>query len=138
MSVPRVPKPPTPSTEIVTLSEETLRHFVATSHWIYAKTMPHAPHEYTLRKNAQNEALFEQFVMHIRHHGYRERYGKNWYIRLDLDEWKYWTMGAPLKSTILINRALHDAQASVRPPKAQQVLPFMNRKCKSPRRNAGR
>jgi len=67
--------------------------------------MPETPHEYTLRRNAPDEALFEDVVVHIRRHGYRKAYGRATYTRLDIDGWQYWTMGSPLGETILINRA---------------------------------
>jgi len=87
------------------MTEEEVRAFIAESSWQFAKRMPQMPHEYTLRRNAKDEAAFEHFVMNIRHHGYREKFGKTWYRYLDMDGWKYWTMGAPLPKTILINRA---------------------------------
>lgn len=78
--------------------------------WIYAKTMPHCPHWYTLRKEwGEDEARFEAVAEFIRVHGYREKYGRSFYTRLDVNEFKYWTMGAPLGQTILINRAERDA-----------------------------
>ena len=43
--------------------------------------------------------------MYIREHGYRQRWGPYNHHHIDLDGWKYWTMGAPLAETILINRA---------------------------------
>ena len=79
--------------------------FIATSVWIFAKTMPHIPHEYTLRKHAADEAEFEAAVMFIRGHGYQARWGKYNHTYFDVDGWQYWTMGAPLAATILINRA---------------------------------
>ena len=41
----------------------------------------------------------------IREYGTKERFGKNRYIKLELDGWKYWSMGWPVNQTILINRA---------------------------------
>jgi hypothetical protein len=48
--------------------------------------------------------------MHIRRHGYRARFGRVFYTYLD---WpvdgvlhQFWTMGASLEETIIINRAL--------------------------------
>jgi hypothetical protein len=92
-----------PQLESLTLPE--LRAFLAKSTWTYAKTMPKTPHEYTLRKNAPDEALFKRVVMHIRLHGYRRVYGRAIYAYLDIDGWQYWTMGSQLSETILINRA---------------------------------
>ena len=53
---------------------------------------------------------FERFVMHIRRHGYKQRFGKSTYTYMD---WpvdgvvhQFWTMGAPLDISIIINRAV--------------------------------
>lgn len=86
---------------MTSLSE--VRRFVANAHWIFARTMPENPHWYTLRKENPPEA-FEAFVSFVRENGYREEYEGRWYVKFDLDGWSYWTMGAPLKETILINR----------------------------------
>jgi len=41
----------------------------------------------------------------MRQHSYREKFGSKWFQRFDVNEYKYWTMGAPIPETILINRA---------------------------------
>jgi hypothetical protein len=87
------------------MTDAEIHGFIDNSRWKYAKSMPQMPHWYTLRAYAPDEAAFERFVMHVRLCGYRERFGKTWYTYLDVDEWKYWTMGSPLDQTILINRA---------------------------------
>jgi len=107
--------------------DEFFRKFVQDHHWTVAKTMPWAPHEYTLRRNCtgpQDESDFERVVLGIRSLGYEEKYGKSTYIRYDLDGWKYWTMGAPLDQTILINRArVNDAAKRLLAPEpAQRTL----------------
>jgi hypothetical protein len=98
----------------IEISIEELREFVRTSAWIFAKTMPQQPHEYTLRAKAPDERLFMRFVLYIRQVGYEANYGSSTYTYLDIDGWKYWTMGVPLGPigeydskihTILINRA---------------------------------
>jgi len=76
--------------------------------WVFAKTMPHAPHWYTLRNRWKGPVPFEAVVQFIRDHGYKERYGRSWYDRLDVNDMKYWSMGAPLSETTLINRAVRD------------------------------
>lgn len=81
-----------------------LRAFVDASTWTFAKTMAHIPHWYTVRRDAASDAQFEWFVMFIREHGYRERWGPYFHHYLDLDGWKYWTMGAELAVTVIINR----------------------------------
>ncbi len=70
----------------------------------FAKTMPENPHWYTLRKSWGNDAEFDRVVAIMRQFGYREKFGKTWYTMFDVNGWKYWTMGAPIRETILINR----------------------------------
>jgi hypothetical protein len=82
-----------------------VREFITYHRWVFAKTMPQHPHEYTLRKHARSELEFEAVVAYIRECGVPERFGRATYIYLPVDDWKYWTMGAPLPATILINRA---------------------------------
>ncbi len=72
--------------------------------WIYAKTMPKHPHFYTLRKEWTSG--FTEVAAVIRDHGYPEMFYKKQFIRFDINDMKYWTMGAPLQETILINRAV--------------------------------
>jgi len=79
--------------------------------WIFAKTMPHAPHWYTLRREWYNDELFNEIVTLIRRYGYKERYGRTWYTKFNINGMKYWTMGAPIPKTILINRAHVDARS---------------------------
>ena len=98
------------------MTDEECRAFVAQSRWKFAKSMPQTPHYYTLRDESPDEETFVRFVLHVRQHGYRAKFGKTTYTYLDLDGWAYWTMGAPIGPmgrgkqnpnihTILINRA---------------------------------
>lgn len=101
-----------------------LRAFVGGSQWVFAKTMPQSPHWYTLRRTHEDQGAFDRAVLDIREFGYRRLYGRTWYVSYDLDEWMYWTMGAPVHTdacpgtpprgceaagcTILINRAQNE------------------------------
>jgi len=90
-----------------------LRDFIDTSQWTFAKTMPKWPHEYIVRKNV-NENLFLQLVRHIRTNGYEGKfYSKN---IIYFDDWGlvYWTMGAPLEETTIINRCRKEDSYNVR------------------------
>lgn len=78
--------------------------FIAHAPWRFAETMPDQPHEYTVRGETPDEH-FDWFVLYIREHGYRAKYGGRYYVYLDVDGWKYWTMGAPVQMTTIINRA---------------------------------
>lgn len=73
--------------------------------YTYARTMPYCPHWYTLRKNWQDDNRFVHVVETMRRYGYQERYGRKTFTRFDVNGFKYWTMGDPIETTILINRA---------------------------------
>jgi hypothetical protein len=82
----------------------TPERFIAQAPWRFAKTMLHMPHEYTVCGETPDDD-FEWFVRHVREHGYRARFGGRFYNYLEVDGWKYWTMGAPVQETTVINRA---------------------------------
>jgi hypothetical protein len=106
---------------------EFVGRLIEKSNWHFAKTMPQNPHYYMLRKECPQDDDFVRFVEIIRQYGYRYQYGGYWYIKLDVDEWFYWTMGAPLEETILINR-------KERPPKKTAPAPAvlrLNRRAKA-------
>jgi hypothetical protein len=91
--------------------KEYSRLFIAKSKWIFAKTMPETPHEYVLRRNcyaAGYEHEFVRMVELIREHGYRGRFHKTRLTYMNIDDHRYWSMGAPIPETILINRARND------------------------------
>ena len=85
-----------------------LRDLIEQHEWIYAKTMPENPHEYTLRQEWADDALFDAIVLHIRQHGYTARFHGRRYTQLDVGDYFYWTMDAPVEQTILINRKRTD------------------------------
>lgn len=84
-----------------------MRDYIQSHPWRTAKATAN-PHAYTLRKQAQNETDFERFVLTIRHLGYEVWFWRKRYICLDVDGMRYWSMGAPLHETILINRAVNE------------------------------
>ena len=83
-----------------------LREMIARCQWKFAKTMPFAPHEYIVKEKCPlTMDEFEFFVKMQREHGVKERWGKYNNPYLYIDDHKYWTMGAPLEETKVINRA---------------------------------
>lgn len=86
------------------MTDDELQAVLERSDWIYAGTMPDNPHEYALRREWADDALFDAAVMHIRENGYEAVFEGRAYTQIDLGEYFYWTMGAPLHETILINR----------------------------------
>ena len=85
---------------------ERLREMVARCQWTFAKTMPWCPHEYIVRgKCPLSEEEFLYFIDMQRNYGKVERWGKYITPYLYIDDYKYWTMGAPVEETIVMNRA---------------------------------
>jgi hypothetical protein len=116
-------------------SIEEARTYIASVKWQFAKTMPHIPHWYTLRKwRPDLDDDFVNLVLLIRAAGVQRPWPEppakpiyhNHY--LTIDGWKCWTMGAPVHfaadpatltenlkhedETILINRAAATDQAT--------------------------
>ena len=82
---------------------EELQSFVKAERWTYARTMPDWPHEYLVRERVDG-SLFERLVEHIRSNGYEGRFYQKKITYYDEAGLVYWTMGAPLDETIIINR----------------------------------
>ena len=85
--------------------QNAVRFNLTTNKFKRAKTMPDIPHAYTLKKDWANPKDFEDAVLYIRKYGKVEWFYRRQYVYLYTEKYKYWTMGAPLKETILINRA---------------------------------
>jgi hypothetical protein len=86
---------------------EDLKQFVNNEHWTFAKTMPTWPHEYIVRERV-DKALFERLVMHIRSNGYEGRFYQKTIIYFEEGGLVYWTMGAPISETTIINRCRNE------------------------------
>lgn len=85
---------------------ERLREMIARCQWTFAKTMPWCPHEYIVRgKCPLTDEEFLYFIEMQRSYGKVERWGKYITPYLYIDGYKYWTMGAPVEETIVMNRA---------------------------------
>ena len=83
-----------------------LREMIARCEWTFAKTMPFAPHEYIVRgKCPLTDKEFLYFIDMQRRFGVTERWGKYNHSYLYIDDYKYWTMGAPIEETTVMNRA---------------------------------
>jgi hypothetical protein len=81
-----------------------LREFVDSARWTFAKTYAATwPHEYIVR-NRVDEALFLSLVLHIRTHGYEARFYARTITYFDDRGLVYWTMGAPVTETTIVNR----------------------------------
>ena len=85
---------------------DNLREMIARCQWTFAKTMPFAPHEYIVKDKCPlaNEE-FNNFVKMQWNFGSVERWGNYITPYLYIDDYNYWTMGAPYEETKVINRA---------------------------------
>ena len=77
--------------------------FVNRETWTYAKTMPKWPHEYIVRERV-DEDLFVRLVRFIRSHGREGRFYHRTFVYYEHEGLLYWTMGAPVEETTIINR----------------------------------
>lgn len=80
-----------------------LREFTDSVRWTFAETMPEWPHEYIVRDRV-DEDLFVQLVVHIRTNGYEGRFYRKSLTYFDEGGMTYWTMGAPIEETTIVNR----------------------------------
>jgi hypothetical protein len=81
-----------------------LKGFINNTQWTFAKTYAATwPHHYIVKERV-DENLFLKMVKHIRCFGYEGPFYKQKYIYFDEDGLVYWTMGAPVEETTIINR----------------------------------
>lgn len=91
---------------MVQINYSMLREMIDRCKWTFAKTMPFAPHEYIVKNNCPlTTEEFEYLINMQREYGIREQWGKYNNSYLYIDDYKYWTMGAPIEETTVINRA---------------------------------
>ncbi len=86
------------------MTEDEVDRFIASNSWKFASSMPHIPHWYCLRSRTPDSGVFSVFVSHIRSIGVARTFWGKQYIYLDHGEYSYWTMGAPVEDTVVINR----------------------------------
>ena len=81
-----------------------VRKFVESTEWTFAKTYAATwPHEYVVRDRVDDD-LFLMLVRHIRSNGYEGRFFRKPITYFDEDGMVYWTMGAPIEETTIVNR----------------------------------
>lgn len=80
-----------------------LKALVNKQKWTFANTFAHTwPHEYLVRERMDEEP-FVLLVRHIRAHGYEGRFYHEPITYFDEDGMVYWTMGAPIEETTIVN-----------------------------------
>ena len=86
-----------------------MRIFINAHKWGFAKTYADtAPHEYIVKTDIDEQywKAFEDIVVFIRENGFNATFENKTYIYLIVDEYYYWTMGALVGETVILNRAL--------------------------------
>lgn len=73
--------------------------------WHFAKTMPHNPHFYSLKKEWENPNEFLEAVQYIRENGVHKMFCGRKYTVLYHNGFRYWAMDPLAEDTVLINRA---------------------------------
>ena len=99
------PPGPRPRTKSKVLTLARVCRLLERHPWVYARTMPKTPHWYTILKAWPDQEAFDDVVQFIRERGVTEIFRRKPYRVLVAGQWKYWTMGAALHRTILINKA---------------------------------
>ena len=87
--------------------EDFLHSFTESRRWQFAKTMPWNPHEYTVRTwvdTPDGNEEFDRFLTLVATQGYTGKWGKRTWPYLDVGGFAYYTFGAPLAVTHIINR----------------------------------
>lgn len=89
--------------------EDAIRQYIGKCQWTFAKTMPQWPHEYIVKGQCPlSTEEFEHFVWAQRALGIPADWGPYRQPYLNIDGYKYWTMGCELEATTIINRAKDD------------------------------
>lgn len=99
-------------TQIQEEIEQEFADFISRQKWIFAKRYAaFCPHEYIVKDRIPefDRKNFEKFAQFIRDFGWEALYEKmkpNKYY--SMGDYYYWTMGAPIPETIILNRARFD------------------------------
>ena len=104
---------PEEATEEQKRLEAEFAEFIDRNSWIFAKTYAaFCPHEYIVKSRLplDEQRNFEKFAQFIRDYGWDAIYGSGWEVRqyYSMGDRYYWTMGAPIPETIILNRAKFD------------------------------
>ena len=97
----------------VDVFSEDLRRFINDEQWRFASRLPDWPHEYLVRERVDRR-LFEKTVKHIRSNGYEGRFYHKEIRCYEEAGLVYWTMGAPVEQTVIINRCRKEDSLEVR------------------------
>lgn len=95
------------------LFSDDLRRFIGIERWKFSTTLPDWPHEYLVRERV-DRGLFERVVKHIRSNGYEGRFYEREIRYYEEEALVYWTIGAPVEQTLIINRCRKEESLEAR------------------------
>ena len=102
-----IKNPPTINTEYLDRAAE-VAEALEEHPYQFASTMPSIPHSYTLRRRWQSEKAFSKIITKMREVERVEENWRGWWRAAFMaNGYKYWTMGANVDGTILVNRTHH-------------------------------
>ena len=88
------------------MDKKRLNKFIKSNKWIFAKTYADTfPHEYVVQPDDPKKLEeFIFFAKSIHKYGYLKAFYKSMFTYLEIDGYKYWTMGDGYGNTTIINR----------------------------------
>lgn len=102
------PQPRRITTPTHPMTKDELIAYFSRRTWTFAKTMPRNPHEYIAVQTSPDDDARKRFcdaVVTLRAYGVKKKHGSATYTYFIHEGYQYWTMGAPVEKTIIINRA---------------------------------
>ena len=86
---------------------ERIKTLISSVEWTWAKTYAKsAPHWYCVfKRNPELDQEFRYFTQYIRDHGVTRKFWSKEFTYLEIEGFEYWSYGAPVEETELINRA---------------------------------
>lgn len=86
------------------LSHDFVRRWLEDQRWIFARSRANNPHWCCLRSEVADPRIFEQVVAHLGEYGSPYVWWGSTYLQYPAGRYAYWTMGAGVQNTELINR----------------------------------
>jgi hypothetical protein len=86
------------------LSYAFVQRWLEAQRWIFARSRASNPHWYCLRRDADSPKMFEKVVEHLREFGSPYVWWGSTYLQYVAGQFAYWTMGAGVENTQIINR----------------------------------
>ena len=86
------------------LSHAYVQRWLEARRWIFARSRASNPHWYCLRRDADDPKMFERVVEHLQEYGSPYVWWGSTYLQYVAGQFAYWTMGASVEDTVVINR----------------------------------